>query len=174
MVVNDYFIANAQLINIVEWRFLDGLLRRQAHDKSMGRQDEVAAVDWVAIFWLTPPCTSLHSFGTASSVRYVNINFGDVEAVLSDVGFWCSGEKLGGLVERWVNELGVKEWAKCRDERVAATSEHDNSQTHTEPSAAVFDVGCLLHLLIVAWAGQPSSMSRCFIGMSRSVFWGAV
>ena len=75
---------------------------------------------------------------------------------------------------RWINELSAKEWTKRRDERVAAASEHDDSQTHTEPSAAVFDVGCLLHLLIVAWAGQPSSMSRCFIGMSRSVFLGAV
>lgn len=120
----------------------------------MGRQDEVAAVDWIAILWLAPPGTPLHSFGAASGVRHVNINFGDVEAVLGDAGFRCSGEKPGGFVARWVNELGAKEWAKCRDERVAATSEHDNSQTHTEPSAAVFGVGYLLHLLIVAWAGS--------------------
>lgn len=120
----------------------------------MGRQDEVAAVDWIAILWLAPPGTPLHSFGAASGVRHVNINFGDVEAVLGDAGFRCSGEKLDGLVARWVNELSAKEWAKCRDERVAATSEHDDSQTHTEPSAAVFGVGYLLHLLIVAWAGS--------------------
>lgn len=140
----------------------------------MGRQDEVAAVDWIAILWPTPPCTSLHSFGAASSVRYANVNFGDVEAVLGDAGFWRSGEKLGGFVTRWINELSAKEWTKRRDECVAAASEHDDSQTHTEPSAAVFGVGCLLHLLIVAWAGQPSSMGRCFTGVSRSVFWGAV
>lgn len=137
----------------------------------MGRQDEVAAVDWIAILWPTPPCTSLHSFGAASSVRYANVNFGDVEAVLGDAGFWRSGEKLGGFVTRWINELSAKEWTKRRDECVAAASEHDDSQTHTEPSAAVFGVGCLLHLLIVAWAGQPSSMGRCFTGVSRSVFW---
>lgn len=133
---------------------MDGLLRRQTHDKSVGRQYEVAAINWIAILWPTPPCTSLHSFGAASSVRYANVNFGDVEAVLGDAGFWRSGEKLGGFVTRWINELGAKEWAKCRDERVAATSEHDNSQTHTEPSAAVFGVDYLLHLLIVAWAGS--------------------
>jgi len=140
----------------------------------VGRQDEVAAVDWIAILWPTPPRTPLHSFGAASSVRHVNVNFGDVETVLGDLGFWRSGEKLGGLVARWVNELGAKEWTKRRDECVAAASEHNDSQTHTEPSAAVLGVDYLLHLLIVAWAYQPSSMSRCFIGMSRSVFWGAV
>ena len=149
-------------------------MRCQAHDKSVGRQDEVAAVDWIAILWPTPPRTPLHSFGAASSVRHVNVNFGDVETVLGDLGFWRSGEKLGGLVACWVNELGAKEWTKRRDECVAAASEHNDSQTHTEPSAAVLGVDYLLHLLIVAWAYQPSSMSRCFIGMSRSVFWGAV
>lgn len=120
----------------------------------MGRQDKITAVDRIAIVWLAPPGTPLHSLGAASSVRHVNVNFGDVETVFGDLGFWRSGEKPGGLVVRWVNELGAKEWAKCRDECVAATSEHDNSQTHTEPSAAVFAVGYLLHLLIVAWAGS--------------------
>lgn len=137
----------------------------------MGRQDKITAINWIAILWLAPPGTPLHNFGAASSVRHVNVNFGDVEAVLGDAGFWRSGEKLGGLVARWVNELSAKEWTKRRDECVAAASEHDDSQTHTEPSAAVFGVGCLLHLLIVAWAGQPSSMGRCFTGVSRSVFW---
>ena len=139
----------------------------------MGRQDKITAINWIAILWLAPPGTPLHNFGTASSVRHVNVNLGDVEAVLGDVGFWRSGEKLGSFVTHWVNELSAKEWTKRRDECVAAASEHDNSQTHTEPSAAVFGVGCLLHLLIVAWAYQPSSMSRCFIGVSRSVRWDA-
>lgn len=135
----------------------------------MGRQDEVAAVDWIAIVWLAPPRTPLHSLGAASSVRHVNVNFGNIEAVLGDLGFWRNGEKLGGFVMRWINELSAKEWTKRRDECIAAASEHDDSQTHTEPSAAVFGVGCLLHLLIVAWAGQPSSMGRYFISMCRSV-----
>ena len=144
---------------------MDGLLRRQAHDKSVGRQDKITAINWIAILWLTPPGTPLHSLGAASSVRHVNVNFGNIETILGDAGFWRGGEKLGGFVARWVNELGAKEWTKRRDECVAATGEHDNSQIYTEPSAAVSGVGYLLHLLIVAWAGFSGSMGCCLIGV---------